>query len=131
MVGTWNVGLVPSPGNCDNNTPLNQTIVLASDDTWSAFGGPNGGTWTHNGCNVTLIDAFEDPDVIWQGLFQGGLLSGTYSGAFNGCFVAAPNNFTVEENTCGIPTVNHSGLIIFMILAGLGAVYYIRRRMTN
>lgn len=28
----------------------------------------------------------------------------------------------------GVPTINEWGMIIFMILAGLGAVYYLRRQ---
>lgn len=50
--------------------------------------------------------------------------SGSYLGDFTTC---GPDTCQLTPATA-IPTMNEWGMIIFMVLAGLGSIYYLRRQ---
>ena len=45
-------------------------------------------------------------------------------------FWASFNDITMQSRATTVPTMNEWGMIIFLLLAGLGAVYYLRRQKT-
>jgi hypothetical protein len=89
IVGTWAVGL---DLDCDGNTDVNRTAVYRQDLTWNGVGFPNGGPWSQQKCNLTALDNFFNPPIIWTAKankVDGNSLSdGIFSGAFNGCWTA-------------------------------------------
>jgi hypothetical protein len=57
------------------------------------------------------------------------IISGSYSGStvHASSSTTTETDFDLNVNTLAVPTINQWGMIIFMILAGCGAGYYLRR----
>ena len=62
------------------------------------------------------------------GTLVGNQLTITQAGTTITCTIA--NTFTPVIPT-SVPTLSEWGMIIFMVLMGLGSIYYLRRRRTN
>ena len=84
---------------------------------FTAFGQPvTGACCSPDGsCSDSFFnegDCEEDGVSIWQG-------DGT---------VCQPNPCPQQQQSTAIPTLSEWGKIVFMMMAGLGAAYYLRRR---
>jgi hypothetical protein len=89
IVGTWAIGL---DLDCDGITDVNRTAVYHQNLTWNGVGFPNGGPWSQQKCNLTALDNFFSPPIIWTAKADkvdgNSLSNGTFSGIFNGCWTA-------------------------------------------
>jgi cysteine-rich repeat protein len=92
------------------DTILNQTDGEECD---------NGNTDPLDGCNATCLDEYcgdgitQDDEECDDGNTEPG----------DGC-----DESCLSEEVAVIPTMNEWGMMIFMLLAGAGALYYLRRR---
>ena len=94
------------------NDPDNTTIEVFTN------GNPQGSIQFDTGNPATFIGV-EDPDGFNS-------VTVTVQNNHNG-FIAI-DDFRFEGGISAIPTMTEWGMIIFMVLAGLGAVYYLRRQ---
>lgn len=137
-----NEGPVPVPAAADisftDNLPSGVSFVSIAPSTGCTHdGSPTGGVITCT--NVTLGPLTVDPaagssrswDIVVQvqGSSSNGMItnSATITGYTQYVDPNSSNN-TGEITDAVVPTLTEWGMIIFMVLAGLGAMYYMRRQ---
>ncbi|MDM8557656.1 hypothetical protein [Candidatus Parabeggiatoa sp. HSG14] len=102
IVGTWSLGV---DHNCDGRPDIMSTNTYNEDLTWDINGWSNGGSWSQEGCDITMADEIMNPAVIWTGTMgENGSLSGTYGNTkFSGCWTATRTGGTSD----GIASANN------------------------
>lgn len=85
------------------------------------------------GTSVVVTATGSNSTVSWGGTCTaaGGVEAGNGTGTATCTFSSLNSNKTVTatfSSTVTVPTMTEWGMIIFMLLAGLGSIYYLRRR---
>ena len=121
------------------NTGADSSVILngacASDVFWAPGGATTIGAYTIGGVPAaapTFVGNIFDPAGITIGHFanlEGRALAfgGTVTTDSNTITVPTCTPFASSPGATTVPTLNEWGTIIFMVLAGLGAVYYLRK----
>jgi len=102
--------------NVETNDPDNTTIEVFTN------GNPQGSIPFDTSQSVIFIGV-EDPNGFNS-------VTVTVQNNENGFIAIDDFRFEGGNATASIPTMNEWGMIIFVVLAGLGAVYYLRRQKT-
>jgi predicted outer membrane repeat protein len=135
-----------SDENCSGTGTLNADYSLSSDATCNFVGSnnktntgdPNIGPLANNGgptqTHVLLvgspaIDTGNNSFVGGLSIDQRGYVR-IWDGNGDGTAIVDIGAYEYDAPLYGIPTMNEWGMIIFMVLSGLGAVYYLRRQKT-
>lgn len=110
-----------------NNTPGSVTVhFFNSAGTEIGTGNLNVCGAAAPGCGAACLG---DPGGIYCSWTQVSLMPGTAYMEFSGAPV--DQQFLIDDLTFqapSIPTMNEWGMIIFMVFAGIGSVYYLRRQ---
>jgi hypothetical protein len=110
-------------GNLAHAIDLDENGSSVSGDVWT--GTLSNGTSSSYNCSNWTSNVSDDEGNL-------GLSSAVNAAWTNVASLTCDNNtyhlYCFQQTTEAVPTMNQWGMIIFMVLAGLGSVYYLRRR---